>query len=225
MVSLEDEEESVRIAVAALGDMRNGSIRTEANRRPQPSTSPEAAPSPPSQSPGSPSENSPTSPALFTRMSSIPLVKSALTVYEQGKASSRVMKYGAQMVESSVKTLSRPVIDRLPVNVNQLDEFACRQLDRFDRYRRPSNSEASASRPILEANATSEPENFSSPRSSSAIDDSDSQSNRSAGTGQSSRGSDYRSRRAWKEGGGERGVPSWIECEFCPDVVVKAAAF
>lgn len=37
-------------------------------------------------------------------------------------------QYGAEMMESSVKTISRPVIDRLPVN--QLDEFACRQLDR-----------------------------------------------------------------------------------------------
>ena len=27
-------------------------------------------------------------------------------------------------------TISRPVINRLPVDVNQLDEFACRQLDR-----------------------------------------------------------------------------------------------
>lgn len=34
------------------------------------------------------------------------------------------------MMESSVRSISRPVIDRLPVNVNQLDEFACRQLDR-----------------------------------------------------------------------------------------------
>ena len=33
-------------------------------------------------------------------------------------------------MESSVRSISRPVIDRLPVNVNQLDEFACRQLDR-----------------------------------------------------------------------------------------------
>lgn len=32
------------------------------------------------------------------------------------------------MVESSVKTISRPVIDRLPVD--QLDQFACRQLDK-----------------------------------------------------------------------------------------------
>ena len=34
------------------------------------------------------------------------------------------------MVESSVKTISRPVINRLPVDVHQLDEFACRQLDK-----------------------------------------------------------------------------------------------
>ena len=38
------------------------------------------------------------------------------------------VQYGAEMMESSVKTISRPVMDRLPVN--QLDEFACRQLDR-----------------------------------------------------------------------------------------------
>lgn len=31
-------------------------------------------------------------------------------------------------MESSVKSISRPVIDRLPVT--SLDEFACRQLDR-----------------------------------------------------------------------------------------------
>ena len=34
------------------------------------------------------------------------------------------------MVESSVKTISRPVTNRLPVDFNQLDEFACGQLDR-----------------------------------------------------------------------------------------------
>ena len=35
------------------------------------------------------------------------------------------------MMESSVKTISRPVIDRLPVT--SIDEFACRQLDKLDR--------------------------------------------------------------------------------------------
>ena len=29
-----------------------------------------------------------------------------------------------------MKTISRPVINCLPVDVNQLDEFACGQLDR-----------------------------------------------------------------------------------------------
>ena len=33
-----------------------------------------------------------------------------------------------------MKTISRPVINRLPVDVNQLDEFACRQLDRVSRW-------------------------------------------------------------------------------------------
>ena len=37
-------------------------------------------------------------------------------------------QYGAEMMESSMKSISRPVIDRLPVN--QLDNFACRQLDK-----------------------------------------------------------------------------------------------
>lgn len=38
-----------------------------------------------------------------------------------------------------MKTISRPVIDRLPVN--QLDEFACRQLDKFEGYRRRPSPE------------------------------------------------------------------------------------
>ena len=97
------------------------------------------------------------SPHFVSRMSTLPIVNTALRAYEQSKASSRVVKvslsdfslpcpsrthchptmliglflfvqYGAEMMESSVKTISRPVMDRLPVN--QLDEFACRQLDR-----------------------------------------------------------------------------------------------
>jgi hypothetical protein len=38
------------------------------------------------------------------------------------------------MVESSVKSISRPIIDRLPVNVNQINEFACRQVDRVHSF-------------------------------------------------------------------------------------------
>jgi hypothetical protein len=41
-------------------------------------------------------------------------------------------------MENSVLAVSRPVVDRLPVNI---DEFACRQLDRLGRYRRSSEGE------------------------------------------------------------------------------------
>ncbi|KAH9990592.1 hypothetical protein BJV77DRAFT_604668 [Russula vinacea] len=82
--------------------------------------------------------------ALAARVSTIPGVSTALRAYEQSKASSRVVKYGAEMMESSVKSISRPVIDRLPVT--SLEEFACRQLDRLGRYsagtRRPSSADA-----------------------------------------------------------------------------------
>lgn len=82
-----------------------------------------------------------TSPDFVARVSNFPLFNTALRAYEHGKASSRVVKYGAEMMESSVKTISRPVIDRLPVDVNQLDEFACRQLDKLGRYHRPSSTD------------------------------------------------------------------------------------
>ncbi|PPQ91207.1 hypothetical protein CVT25_001223 [Psilocybe cyanescens] len=196
MRGLDDQEESVRIAVKALGDMRNMNSNTR-SRAPSysqsqseshsqshntklppiilpplsistspsnksdnnnsfsssiasssvaglPSTSTSSSGAEPGTSisppPSSTLEPTASSPAFVSRMSHFPLVGSALRVYEQGKASSRVVKYGAEMVESSVKSISRPVIDRLPVNVNQLDEFACRQLDRLDKYRRPSTS-------------------------------------------------------------------------------------
>ncbi|KAG1734457.1 transcription factor Opi1-domain-containing protein [Suillus paluster] len=128
-ISFEDEDESVRIAVSALGDMRNGARASGSN------TSSALYAS----SPSLPADI--TSPDFVARVSNFPLFNSALRAYEHGKASSRVVKYGAEMMESSVKTISRPVIDRLPVDVNQLDEFACRQLDKLGRYHRPSGAD------------------------------------------------------------------------------------
>ncbi|KAH7885702.1 transcription factor Opi1-domain-containing protein [Phlebopus sp. FC_14] len=139
MGSLDDEDESVRIAVRALGDMKNGtrtssSANTSATHASSTSTTPTSPPMSPIPDM--------TSPDFVSRVSNLPLVGSALRAYEQGKASSRVVKYGAEMMESSVKTISRPVFDRLPVDVNQLDEFACRQLDRLEKYRRPSSADS-----------------------------------------------------------------------------------
>ncbi|KAJ3564436.1 hypothetical protein NP233_g8296 [Leucocoprinus birnbaumii] len=111
----DDESARVDIAVRALGDMQ----------RSRPSEGRTASDDAQQQPAG-----------LMSRMSSLPIVERAKRAYDYGKASSVVVKYGASMVESGVKTISKPVIDRLPVN--QIDEFACRQLDRLDRYRRPS---------------------------------------------------------------------------------------
>lgn len=126
MSSLENEDESVRIAIRALGDMKNGARASSSSFTTNHANT---------ASSSSPQYD--VSPDFVSRVSNLPIVNTALRAYEQGKASSRVVKYGAEMMESSVKSISRPVIERLPVE--QLDEFACRQLDRLERYRRPSS--------------------------------------------------------------------------------------
>ncbi|KAI9464476.1 Opi1-domain-containing protein [Lactarius psammicola] len=168
----QDQDESVLIAVKALGDMRNAAVLHSptlhppslscayishrltshpqrfpltplplAASQPTPALS-VASDSPTLTSPTLPSEDyvmmDPEEADFVGRLSTFPVVSTAIRAYEQSKASSRVVKYGAEMMESSMKSISRPVIDRLPVN--SLDEFACRQLDRFGRYgARPSS--------------------------------------------------------------------------------------
>ncbi|KAH8103913.1 transcription factor Opi1-domain-containing protein [Cristinia sonorae] len=140
LAALDNEEESVRIAVRALGDMRNSAVLASSPNtsfQPTPALSAASRSSSPSSSLRSPTTSvgdneDMESPDFVSRVSHLPLVNTALRAYEHTKASSRVVKYGAEMMESSVKTISKPVIDRLPVN--QLDEFACRQLDRVSYY-------------------------------------------------------------------------------------------
>ncbi|KAG8214954.1 transcription factor Opi1-domain-containing protein [Butyriboletus roseoflavus] len=168
--SLDDQDESVRIAVCALGDMKKGTrpslstllcfspsshidtslspLASDGTSRSSPSTSPAPDSIPPD---------------FVSRVTSLPIVGTALRAYEHGKASSRVVKYGAEMMESSVKNISRPVIHRLPVDVNQLDEFACRQLDRLERYRRASTSDdkMQVDDPVSQCPDIGEPSNFS----------------------------------------------------------------
>ncbi|KAF9920941.1 hypothetical protein FBU30_009108 [Linnemannia zychae] len=85
-----------QLAAEALGDMANARL---------PSTTA-------STTANSGSFATPSTP-FISRMSSLPLVNSALKAYESGKQNSKVMKYGAEMVESSVKSLSKPVFDQL----------------------------------------------------------------------------------------------------------------
>ncbi|KAG0323665.1 hypothetical protein BGZ99_002605 [Dissophora globulifera] len=101
-----------QLAAEALGDMANAARASS------------------SSSPGSSSSFAAPSTPFISRMSSLPLVNSALKAYESGKQNSKVMKYGAEMVESGVKTLSKPVFNKLEPKLGQLDDFACRQLDR-----------------------------------------------------------------------------------------------
>lgn len=70
-----------------------------------------------------------TDPNFISRVSQLPLVSGGLEWYERSKASSRVVKYGAGLVESSLSSISRPLANNL--QLGQLDGFACRQLDRL----------------------------------------------------------------------------------------------
>lgn len=79
-------------------------------------------------------EHSPNSEHFLDRVSNIPIVNSALRAYEQSKANSFVVKYGAETVESSVKSICRPVINKLEPQLDQLGVFACRQLDRLEKH-------------------------------------------------------------------------------------------
>ncbi|KAI7826969.1 transcription factor Opi1-domain-containing protein [Gamsiella multidivaricata] len=109
-----------QLAAEALGDMANAARTSSASS--VTSNGAFAAPNTP----------------FMSRMSSFPIVNSALKAYESGKQNSKVMKYGAEMVESGVKSLSKPVFDKLEPKLGQLDDFACRQLDKV--Y--PSKSDA-----------------------------------------------------------------------------------
>ncbi|KAG8787731.1 hypothetical protein FRB91_011715 [Serendipita sp. 411] len=82
--------EDVRIAAAALEDMRSTPARPAAQ---------------------SASDIEP----VVSRLPSV--LNSAMNLYGYSKANSRIVSYGAEMVESGVQALSKPVLDRLPVRV------------------------------------------------------------------------------------------------------------
>ncbi|KAJ3773234.1 transcription factor Opi1-domain-containing protein [Lentinula raphanica] len=182
---LEDQDEDVRIAVRALGDMRSGNIggaaRDSVPLSQSTSSKTVSSSSPVLSSPSTSSNNAQLEPDFVSRMTHIPLVNGALRMYEQGKASSRVVKYGAEIMENSVKTISRPVIDRLPTG--QLDDFACRQLDRLDKYRWPSqDSQVAVESQRREEEERERMERMSRVQSQRRRDDYDSGSNTNEGT-------------------------------------------
>ncbi|GAA5922760.1 transcriptional regulator OPI1 [Sporobolomyces koalae] len=108
-------------------------------------------------------------PNFIERVSQLPLVSGGLEWYERSKANSRVVKYGAGLVESSLSAVSRPITNNL--QLGPLDDFACRQLDRIGApHRSPSRRDAEPLRDELERENTppsNRPEDASARRSAS----------------------------------------------------------
>ncbi|CAG8646708.1 5958_t:CDS:2 [Ambispora gerdemannii] len=83
------------------------------------------APAPVEPSPVPNSSN--TNVGLRHRLPAIPLVNRALGLYEQGKEKSSIFKTSADALESSFKAIST----KIP-QIEQLDEYACRGLDKLE---------------------------------------------------------------------------------------------
>ena len=65
---------------------------------------------------------------FLNRVSHLPIVRGTLRAYELGKQRSKLVKYGGDLVESSVKAISRPVVGRLGASLGergkeQLDDY------------------------------------------------------------------------------------------------------
>ncbi|KAJ2896383.1 transcriptional regulator opi1, partial [Coemansia aciculifera] len=57
----------------------------------------------------------------------IPIVNSALGIYDRSRQSSALLRAGTSVIESGVRKMCQPITKR--IGVAQLDSFACRQLD------------------------------------------------------------------------------------------------
>ncbi|KAJ2778551.1 transcriptional regulator opi1 [Coemansia interrupta] len=64
---------------------------------------------------------------FIQRVQAIPLVNSAIGMYDRTRQSSRLIRAGSNVIESGVRRMCEPITKR--IDVAQLDSFACRQLD------------------------------------------------------------------------------------------------
>lgn len=117
-------EDDVQAAMALDGLRQAGSGQST----PSFTTSSSTTFAPPSEYSTSPSADH-----FMSRVSSIPFVNSALKAYENTKANSRVVKYGAEALESSVKSISKPVITKFNPQLGQLDDLACKTLNLIEK--------------------------------------------------------------------------------------------
>ncbi|KAJ2846222.1 transcriptional regulator opi1, partial [Coemansia brasiliensis] len=65
-------------------------------------------------------------PQFMQHVQAIPLVSSALEIYDRSRQSSALIRAGSNVIESGVRRMCSPIAKH--INVEQLDSFACRQL-------------------------------------------------------------------------------------------------
>lgn len=75
-------------------------------------------------------------PGVFLqRVAQIPLLSGVLRAYERGKGTSRVVRYAADLLESSVNSLSDRVVSRVgPQRIAQIDRYVGAALDRLGQF-------------------------------------------------------------------------------------------
>ncbi|PVU84815.1 hypothetical protein BB559_007377 [Furculomyces boomerangus] len=67
---------------------------------------------------------------FISRVSEYPVVNAAINIYDRTKQNSSIVRFGANTIESSVISVCSPIVKR--IDVEQIDNFACKQLDRFE---------------------------------------------------------------------------------------------
>ncbi|KAJ2783785.1 transcriptional regulator opi1, partial [Coemansia javaensis] len=63
---------------------------------------------------------------FMQRVQAIPIVNSALEMYDRSRQSSALIRVGGSVIETGVRRMCEPIARR--IDVAQLDDFACRQL-------------------------------------------------------------------------------------------------
>ncbi|TPX41709.1 hypothetical protein SeMB42_g01276 [Synchytrium endobioticum] len=105
---------------------------------------------------------------FMQRVTNIPIVNKSINqigaVYEAGKNTSRIVRYSAETVETGVKSISGPILDKLEPALAPLDRFACNQLDKLERAVPSVFSPVPGGSPLIEPSTIQSLENDDSNR-------------------------------------------------------------
>ncbi|OAV98472.1 hypothetical protein PTTG_25673 [Puccinia triticina 1-1 BBBD Race 1] len=85
---------------------------------------------------------------FLQRVGKLPLFSGVVRAYERGKGTSKVVRYGADLVESSVTSLSGRVASKVgPERIAQIDRYAGAALDRLGQFSHPQQAPPSSHPP------------------------------------------------------------------------------